>query len=96
MAFDPGADPLLDEILDVLARETRVDRTLLRKDLRADELDIASLDLALAFFELEDRYDLKLPDPAPGAPQPTVGDIVEQGAQALAQRAEGGATAADR
>ncbi len=82
-------DRLLDEILDVFAREARLDRAQLRGDARADELGIASLDLALALFEIEDRYDIKLPEPAAGAPLPTVDEIAGQVRDAIAARGGG-------
>ena len=61
-------DPLLDDprvrqALDLFAREARVDPSTLDLDRRIDELGIASLDMALALFELEDRCGIALPEP---------------------------------
>lgn len=70
-------DPLSSEILDVFAREARVDRALLVPGARADQLGVSSLDLALALFEIEDRYDVQIPPPQPGVPWPTVGEMVQ-------------------
>ncbi|MEO5735557.1 MAG: phosphopantetheine-binding protein [Rubrivivax sp.] len=77
---DPAAvvDPRVDQILDVFAREAQVERSALRLDARADELGATSLDLALALFELEARFKVSLPEPAPGEPMPTVGEVVQQ------------------
>ncbi len=72
-----STDPLTDEILDVFAREARVDRSRLLPGARADELGVTSLDLALAMFEIEDRYEVQLPQPQPGMPWPTVGEMVQ-------------------
>ncbi|MCY7316126.1 MAG: phosphopantetheine-binding protein [Rubrivivax sp.] len=72
-----GTDALTDEILDVFAREARVDRSKLLEGARADELGITSLDLALALFEIEDRFEVQLPQPQPGMPWPTVGEMVQ-------------------
>ncbi len=75
---DPAADPRVGQILDVFAKEAQIDRSALRLDARADELGATSLDLALALFELEARFGVALPEPAPGEPMPTVGEVVQQ------------------
>ena len=80
-------DPLVEEILDVFAREARIERSRLLPHVRADELGVGSLDLALALFEIEDRFDIRLPDPLPGMPQPTVDEMVQQVRAELARRA---------
>ena len=71
------SDPLSDEILDVFAREARIERSKLVLNARADELGSTSLDLALAMFEIEDRFEVQLPQLQPGAPWPTVGEMVQ-------------------
>lgn len=82
-------DAALDErILAVFAREARIERGALRLDARADELGIASLDLAVALFELEDRFGVRLPEPPPGQPMPTVGALLAQVRAAVAARPE--------
>ena len=62
----------------MFAQEARIERSALRLDARADELGATSLDLALAMFELEARFGVSLPEPAPGDPLPTVGEMVQQ------------------
>jgi acyl carrier protein len=89
-----NADPLVNEILDLFAREARVDRQLLQPDVRADALGVSSLDLTLALFELEDRFDIQLPDVmGGGSTQPTVGDLVQQVLDAIRRREVAAATA---
>ena len=73
------------EVLDLFAREARVERSRLQPHTRVDELGIASLDLALALFEIEERFGVKITQALPGTPLPTVGDIVQQ---VMAQRAQ--------
>jgi acyl carrier protein len=68
----------VEQILEVFAREARIDRTLLRLDARADELGIESLDMTVALFEIEERFGVVVDEPLPGMPLPTVGDIVQQ------------------
>lgn len=81
------ADPLVEQILALFASEARVDRALLQPDARADTLGITSLDLTLALFELEDRFDVELPDLlSPGSTAPTVGELVDSVLQAIRAR----------
>lgn len=74
-----SADPRVDEILAIFARETRIDPASLRLDARPDELGIASLDLTLAVFEIESRFGIDVPAFAvdPSAASFTVGRLVE-------------------
>jgi acyl carrier protein len=71
-------DPRVERILDILARETHVERAALAFDATMDALGIESLDLVQAVFELESQFDIEIPV-APdrtGAEFATVGDLV--------------------
>ena len=78
MSAAPHPDPLVEDILEVFAREARIERHRLQLDARIDELGLASLDMALALFELEDRHDIQLPLPEARSGPLTVGDVVLQ------------------
>jgi acyl carrier protein len=75
-AFD--ADPRVSQILDIVARETAIDRTALRPQATMEELGIPSLDLTLAVFQLESVFDVDIPVIAsrPGNEFETVGELV--------------------
>jgi acyl carrier protein len=75
-AFD--ADPRVSQILDIIARETAIDRTALRPQATVEELGIASIDLTLAMFQLESVFDVEIPVIAsrPGNEFETVGELV--------------------
>jgi len=80
--------PLVDQILDLVANETRIERQLLQLDARPDALGATSLDLTLALFALEDRFDIELPDVmGGGSTLPTVGELVQQVLDAIQRRA---------
>jgi len=72
-ADPPDQAELVEQVLELFAREARVDRQSLRMDARAEELGIESLDLAVALFEIEDRFGVTIAAPMPGSPAPTVG-----------------------
>jgi acyl carrier protein len=72
------ADRRIDRILDILARETAVDRAKLTPEATIDGLGIPSLDMAQTLFALETHFDVEIPVVAEraGAEFLTVGDLV--------------------
>ena len=56
-----AADPRVEVILAIVARETGVDRTALRPEATIQELGIASIDMVQALFELETHFDVEIP-----------------------------------
>lgn len=89
------ADPREDEILDIVAKETGVDRGRLLPDVTLAELDIPSLDLVQTIFALETYYNVEIPvvSERSGAEFATVGDLVGH-VLATLRKAEGGALTA--
>lgn len=82
-------DPRVEQILDLFAREARIERSRLDPAVRADQLGLSSLDVAMALFEIEDRFDIDLSEPPPGTPAPTVGELVAQVIDAINRKAAG-------
>jgi acyl carrier protein len=86
MAEEPSAhraatmgDPRVPEILDIVARETTVDRGLLQPEATIEALGIPSLDMVQTVFALETRFGVEIPvvsDRAGAAEFVTVGDLV--------------------
>ena len=72
-------DPRSTEILDIIAKETGVDRARLRPDAAISDLDIASLDLVQAIFAIEERFKVDIPvvSERTGSEFQTVGDLVQ-------------------
>lgn len=64
-----------DEILDVLAKETGIDRSGLRLDATFAELDVSSLDFVSAIFMLEEKFDIAI-EPDSLGPTSTVNDLI--------------------
>jgi acyl carrier protein len=73
-----GTDPREETIRDIVAREAHIDRSLLVNEATIEQLGIASIDLTLAVFELEKRFDIEIPVVAAneGAEFRTVGDLI--------------------
>ena len=53
-------DPRTPEILDILAKETQLDRGALTLDARIEELGIPSLDMVQTIFAIETKYDVEI------------------------------------
>lgn len=72
-------DPRSEEILDIIAKETGVDRDRLTPDAVISDLDIPSLDLVQTIFAIEERYKVDIPvvSERTGAEFQTVGDLVQ-------------------
>lgn len=91
------ADTMADreaEILDIVSKETGVDRVRLVPDAAIADLDIPSLDLVQTIFALETRYGIEIPvvSERAGAEFTTVGDLVNHVLRTI-QASEGGAGA---
>jgi acyl carrier protein len=72
------SDERANEILDIIAKETGVERSLLVPNATLDELGIPSLDLTQAVFEIETHFDVEIPVVADreGAEFTTIGGLV--------------------
>ena len=60
-------DPRTSRILDIVAKETFVDRERLLPDATIDELGIASLDIVQAVFAIESEFNIDIPIAGQGA-----------------------------
>ena len=77
-ARDAMDDPRCDEILDIVSKETGIERGKLLPQASIVELGIPSLDIVQTVFELESHFDIEIPvlsDKA-GSEFVTVGDLV--------------------
>ena len=54
-------DPRANDILDIVAKETAVDRARLVPDAQISDLGIPSLDLVQAIFVIEEKYKVDIP-----------------------------------
>ncbi len=77
-APDPAHDPRTSAILDIIAKETQLDRESLTLDASIEGLGIPSLDMVQTIFEIEARYEVEIPvvSDRAGAEFSTIGDLV--------------------
>lgn len=78
-------DPRTSAILDIVAKETQLDRELLNLDASIEGLGIPSLDMVQTIFEIEARYEVEIPvvSDRSGAEFNTLGDLVAHVLQAI-------------
>ena len=70
------ADPRAHAVLELLASHAHMQPTELQPSMRAVELGLSRLEMALALFDIEDPFDIDLPH-ADDA-ESTVGQLVQQ------------------
>lgn len=77
-------------ILDIIAKETGVARDRLTSHASLTALEIPSLDMVQAVFELESRFGIEIPVAVSrsGAEFDTVGDLVKHVLTAIADQSE--------
>lgn len=87
------ADPTTIEgdVLDIIAKQAKVDRALLTRSTSLAELNVQSLDLVEIIFALEDKFDIEVPynanDPSSaGVSFQNVGDVIDGIARLIAAR----------
>jgi acyl carrier protein len=82
---DLAHDPRTSTILDIVAKETQIDRGLLNLDASIEGLGIPSLDMVQTIFEIEARYEVEIPvvSDRSGAEFNTLGDLVAHVLQAI-------------
>ncbi len=62
----PADDERIAAILEIVSKETAVDRDRLTPQAQLSELDIASLDFVQAIFALESHFNIEIPVSAEG------------------------------
>jgi acyl carrier protein len=81
----------LDEILDIVANVSMVERSKLIPDAKISDLGITSLDMVEIICELEDKFDIELPYNANMNFQkfPTFGDVLNMIQENIAKAGKG-------
>ncbi len=79
------------DVLDIIAKQAKVDRTSMTRKTSLAELNVQSLDLVEIIFALEDKFDIEVPynanDPSSaGVSFKNVGDVIDGIAKLIAQR----------
>jgi acyl carrier protein len=68
---------IAERIMDIIAKEAKLDRARLTLDTRLDELKIESLDLVQILFAIEDQFDVYVPYNDESYKLETLRDVVD-------------------
>lgn len=79
------------DVLDIIAKQAKVERATLARNTALAELSIQSLDLVEIIFALEDKFDIEVPynanDPgSAGVSFKNIGDVIDGIAKLMAAR----------
>src|SRR5215470_3455013 len=86
-----GPAAIEDDVLDIIAKQAKVDRATMSRTTSLAELNVQSLDLVEIIFALEDKFDIEVPynanDPgSAGVSFQNVGDVIDGIARLIAAR----------
>jgi acyl carrier protein len=56
-------DSISSDILDIMAKHTQLDRSKVTPDTRLDSVGVDSLLMVEIIFDLEEKFDISIPDP---------------------------------
>lgn len=80
---------IADDILDIVAKETRRDRATLSLDTKVS--DVESLDLVQIIFAIEDKYQIYVPQDDDSFKLETLHDVVKGVKRLIAEKQSGAA-----
>lgn len=75
-----------DTIFDIIAKESGIERSNISMDSTLKELEIQSLDAVQILFELEDHFNITMPDRDPDFDTESVKGLVDTVQKLLAQQ----------
>lgn len=75
-------------IFDIIAKTCSLERSRITLDSTLKELDVHSLDAVQVLFEIEDRFNISVPERDDQYSAGTVGDLVEGVNRLLAEKAQ--------
>lgn len=77
---------IAEKIMDIIAKEAKLDRAALTLDTRLDQLKIESLDLVQILFAIEDEFDVYVPYNDEAYKLETLNDVVEGVSRLMAEK----------
>ncbi|HEV7778208.1 MAG TPA: acyl carrier protein [Luteibacter sp.] len=75
-----------DEVFDIIAAQAKVDRATLTPQTTLKDLGVTSLDAIEVIFDIEERFDVTLPDREANFDADTVGGLIDAVNEALAAK----------
>jgi len=79
-------DEVQDKIFDIIAKEARLDRALLKPEEKLTDLKIESLDMVQILFGIEDEFDIYVPQDQENFKLDTLNDVVSGVKRLIAEK----------
>ena len=88
---ESNAGAVADDVLEIVAKQVKADRTKVTRGTSLADLNIQSLDLVEIIFSIEDKFDIEVPynanDPrSAGVTFQTVGDVIDAIVKLITER----------
>lgn len=75
-----------DRVFDIIAKEANIDRARISREATLKDLEIESLDAVQIIFEIEEQFDVSMPDRNPDFDTESVGGLVDTVEKLIAAR----------
>ena len=83
---DKDNQQLENDLLDLVAEEAMVERSVLSASARLDELDIASADFVMILMAIEEKFDVYISVDSEMSDMQTVQDLLDLAAKKIAEK----------
>ena len=83
---DKDNQQLENDLLDLVAEEAMVERSVLSASARLDELDIASADFVMILMAIEEKFDVYISVDSEMSEMETVQDLLDLAAKKIAEK----------
>ena len=83
---DNSNQQLKSDLLDLVAEEAMVDRSVLSADAKLDELDIASADFVMILMAIEEKFDVYISVDSEMSEMKTVQDLLDLATKKIAEK----------
>lgn len=83
---DKDNQQLENDLLDLVAEEAMVERSVLNASARLDELDIASADFVMILMAIEEKFDVYISVDSEMSEMETVQDLLDLAAKKIAEK----------
>lgn len=77
MTETPTVDTVRDEVIAIIATQTKLDASTIHSDSTLKDLGVASLDAIEVIFDIEERFDITFPDQGTDFDKDTVQHLVD-------------------
>ncbi len=94
MTESPSVDAIRDEVIAIIARQTKLDAATIHGGSTLKDMGVASLDAIEVLFDIEECFDITFPDQGTNFDTDTVQHLVDAVVEAKKLKAAGAGEAA--